>query len=275
MLAPRARRLVTALRRLRRDPEDVEAVHDARVAARRIHAAARLWLPETEERARLLRRTRRVVRRLGRARNDDIAAGFLNEALPGGMRAGHALSAALRDRRNAGRADLERWLTRGRIRRTEEAVGQVLARARAGGRTLPPGPAELRPFLRRVLSPGSGPGLTSDVAGAHAIRRAARALRYAHETLAAAFPPEIFRECQLLLRRLQDAAGSWNDRVMLLALVRKLGRKSGAAVPARLTDRLKKEMKVHGNGFEAALASLAGARDRLFGTRPTPGEEPR
>ncbi len=273
MLEPRARRLVTALRRLRRDPEDVEAVHDARVAARRIHAAARLWLPATEERARLLRRTRRVVRRLGRARNDDIAAGFLKEVLPAKRRAGHALSAALRDRRNAGRADLARWLTRGRIRRIEEAVGQVLARAR--GRTLPPGPAELRPFLRRVLSPASGTGLTSDVAGAHAIRRAARALRYAHETLAAAFPPETFRECQLLLRRLQDAAGSWNDRVMLLALVRKLGRRSGAAVPARLTDRLKKEMKVHGNGFEAALAGVAGARDRLFGIPPTPGEEPR
>ena len=64
-----AERLDVELRKIRKRPSDVEAIHDARVAARRLLAAGELWASHVSPWAGVRDRLPRILKRLGHVRN--------------------------------------------------------------------------------------------------------------------------------------------------------------------------------------------------------------
>jgi CHAD domain-containing protein len=262
-LAPFAARLLAELRRARKDPSKVEAIHDARVAARRLAAAAELWLEAGASRDRLRVRLEKCVRRLGRVRNADVALEFLEKGPEGEAPARRALSKKVRRELKAQRRRLGRWLTGDRVKRIKGAMSRALSEAGEGG---PPGPAALGRRFRAILRL---PGTTAPMADpkqAHELRRQIRQLRYQHESIAAAYP-ELDRATLLdVFIRLQDAAGGWHDRFQVDCLAASLERKAKLkASAASLRSRLRAEMKEHAARFAEAFADLVRLKPVLLG----------
>ena len=77
VLAPLVRTFLLHLQSVGRDPARERAVHDARVAGRRLRAAGDLWIPTHPDWKRLRRGLKRTIRSLGRLRDFDVALGLL------------------------------------------------------------------------------------------------------------------------------------------------------------------------------------------------------
>jgi CHAD domain-containing protein len=200
---------------------DPEALHDLRVATRRLRFALRLfapWMPPGRA-DRLRADLRRVALALGRVRDLDV---FL-QALPARMdRAGLAdeqrtgISTALRRRRAVGRAALVRMLNGRRFK----ALVLVLERVPLAGAE---GPArnEGDRMLRAALRKLRGWGRRADLSQAedlHRLRILCKRLRYTAEYFrdlyGRAFDGAIAR-----LIRLQDCLGAYQDAVAGAALL--------------------------------------------------------
>ncbi|MFI5371276.1 MAG: CHAD domain-containing protein [Candidatus Eisenbacteria bacterium] len=125
--------LESAARRVRR-AADPEAVHDLRVASRRLTAALALWSPRLPGRAavRARRRVRRLRRALRGARDLEVARAEIAERLPhlepATRVAVEALAARLDRRLAAENRRARARVTGGRLARIRRAVERAIAR---------------------------------------------------------------------------------------------------------------------------------------------------
>ncbi|MCE9583162.1 MAG: CHAD domain-containing protein [Planctomycetes bacterium] len=267
-LAPVAARLLAELRKVRKDLADDEAVHDARVAARRLAAIGELWLAAGATRDKLERRLEKCVRRLGRVRNLDVAIELLREGPPEDAGARRMLEKRARRKRREERARLRGWLTPGRLKRIKSALVAAVTGSSTASKA--PTPAALAPRLRSVLGLAGHGRPMDDAARAHELRREIRVLRYQQQAISACYPLPEDRALQALFVRLQDAAGGWHDRFQLNRLAEKAAAKMGdAAQLAEFRRRLATEMLTLAGKFETALADLVGLGPILAGRART------
>jgi CHAD domain-containing protein len=237
------------LRKVHRDPADVDAVHDARVAARRLLAAGELWAAPISDWAEIRDRLPRVIRRLGRVRNLDVALDLLKKGTEEDKSARKELTRVFRRDRREKRAEVGDWLTKKKVERIREAMKSVV-----------------REHFARVTSLFTGRPWAPSAEEAHAIRREVRRLRYAHETLEWAYKPEDFRRVVKVLQKIQELAGSWQDRCIIEKLASKAVQKGEVSVPlAGFLSRVQEESKSLSDRFVRAATELADLRDLIVG----------
>ena len=182
-----------------RDAEDVECVHDVRVATRRLRAALRMFrgsLPRKKS-SRWRRGIRKLTNGLGRARDLDVKADFLRGFLRGGL--APPLRPGLRRlllRVEQDRAALQPAVRR-RVQRFADGgvlseLRQDLATWRRGGdagaeHMLRQCQRHIQRCLRRLLERQDCLDDPNDLAGHHGLRIAAKRFRYTLEICAPAY----------------------------------------------------------------------------------------
>jgi CHAD domain-containing protein len=189
---------------------DAEAVHDLRVATRRLRAAISLLVPPSR-RDGIDRPAQRLLAALGAVRDLQVQERWLGEpgAAPRSLEAQHGRALARAGRRLA-RA-LSRW--RAAAPRLAKCFQRVAPKGRLGGhrmrrRLL----RDVDRMARRLDRLAGHPTETR----AHRARIAAKKLRYHAEVLAAAFPTAQV-EIREVMVRLQDALGELHDADVWLA----------------------------------------------------------
>ena len=220
------------------DPADAEALHDLRVALRRLRSTLRALAPLTGPMpARALRRLRKAARRTGPARDLEVFEAWLGEAgerLPAPWRGAHDwLGERVARRKAEALAEVHAGAVP-RVRRAVASLSHRLTGPERPARTAAPaaggaphafGPAlagllraqavALREAVRAVVG-------SDDVAGIHRVRIEGKRLRYLVEPLrglaAPAGPPPAEAQPSLdasdavtALKGLQDALGEWHD----------------------------------------------------------------
>ncbi len=206
------------------DPQDAEALHDFRVALRRLRSWIRSFRPLLDDtlRGRWRRELRSVVGATGEARDAEVLQGLVQEELgalsPRHRRAGAWLlarvapAAAAPDPRLAAAAGFARLAPHlaaglGRYQR-EVAQGR---RGRFGDAAAAAVRAQLE-VLRAALGAVEGP---DDVERAHRARIEGKRLRYLLEPLRQAAPPAV--EAVRSMKALQDLLGELHDVHVLSA----------------------------------------------------------
>ena len=279
-LGGRLSALSAAARRVRHE-QDPEAVHDLRVASRRLTAAIDLWTPVLDARGarRARRRTRRMRRDLATLRDLEVLSAIVRErALASTAEARPALEAVLADaerRLSEQRAAAPQAASRRRIRRVRRALDRSLRSASSPAAA--PSARELadahvgamRERAILALETGWSSGNDEDL---HAARIRVKRWRYAIECRAgiSTFPPvaavgdgpharaaqaadaalpRAEREFLKRLRSLQEALG----RIQDLALVRE--HLESAARRALLHSR-----PADAAALQSTIARLAPAR---------------
>lgn len=212
-----------AVRRLD-DAADEEALHDTRVALRRLHSLMRSYRDEFS--VHVPRKLQRAVRRLARASNPARDAEVQQAWL---LRQAHGLTATQQDGyrwllarlQPATLLELEENLQRGvrRLARKLQPHLRVLARDE--------GPAPLyaaacatraEPLAAETLAALAFIDGPQDVGGAHAARIQVKRLRYLLAPLRHDYPA--CEHAEELLRLLQDLLGELHDRHVLVELLR-------------------------------------------------------
>lgn len=214
--------------------EDIEALHDMRVASRRLREALEIFQfcfpPKTYDR--LYERVRRVTRALGQARNADVAVAYFSELLSASENLLEQV--ALQDilRRLAkcqarARAAMQKELDKvrpddlsGRLEKIFDKLAQnPPARQRGPRIVLLLARRLLAQRLREVFARQRAITGEEDAEGLHGLRIAVKKLRYALETLdfaAGENPKENLR----FFKKLQTVLGDLHDRDVFIALVK-------------------------------------------------------
>lgn len=261
-----ASRLDAELRRVARKPTDDEAIHDARVLARRLLAAGELWAAHVSPWANVRDRLPRFVKRLGQVRNLDIAIDLLKKGPKEDSSARKGLSRYFQKLRRKERARMVDWLEIRKIDRVRDAMRRVVREVKAKPVLNAPAPSDLAPHFARVMSLFTGRTWAPSSDESHAIRREVRRLRYAHETLEWAYAPGDFQKVVKVLRRIQEFAGEWQDRCVVEDLAAKAVRKGKVSVPlAGFLARLQSESKSLSERFVRAAMELAELRQKVLG----------
>ncbi|MBI3857950.1 MAG: CHAD domain-containing protein [Planctomycetes bacterium] len=261
-----AGRLKEELRKVRKSPANAEAIHDARVAARRLLAAGELWAPHVAPWPGVRDRLPRIVRKLGRVRNLDIAIDLLRKGTKEDAAARKALSRFLRRIRKEERARVAAWLKDRKIDKIDLRMRKVVREVRQKPVLDAPSPPDLAPHFARVMSLFTGRAWEPSSEEAHAIRREARRLRYAHETLEWAYEPEDFQKVVKVLGRIQEMAGEWHDRVILEKFAAKAIRRGKAPAPlAGFLAQIQAESKTLSGKFVRAASELSDLRQLIVG----------
>jgi len=214
----RSRRLMAPVRSGR----DAEAVHDLRVASRRLRAALSLLGAGGVRRARAWRKAiRRVTRALGRARDLDVQIGFLRAfraRLPRGVPPADVdgLLGCLLDRRREAQGEVIDALGRtrdsgvlgvlGRWARWRGAAGRV--RVQAAARSL--AALQVRRRLGDLMDLAPFVAREDAVERHHRLRIAAKRLRYALEIFRPLFGRALGRRIAAV-RELQSILGELHD----------------------------------------------------------------
>jgi CHAD domain-containing protein len=249
-----------ALARLE-SPGDTEALHDARVALRRLRGWLRAFDAELELPDRIRRRLRRLARATGEARDLEVAVERVEElalqaAGPRRALIG-ALGRELARERNRGRAPLRlevarRWAAVG-TDLERELSGEVEAIApRFGTACAAQVAAASAPFA--LPPPKAG-----DWAALHALRIAGKRVRYLIEPLREA-RPEV-ASLLVALKALQEHLGSVNDAVVLEELL--AAHAARAARSATLDRRTLAAARATLGRCAAASEQARAWRDRL------------
>jgi CHAD domain-containing protein len=261
-----AETLTEELEKVRKSPADVEAIHDARVAARRLLAAGELWAAHVAPWPGVRDRLPRIARRLGVVRNLDIALDLLRRGGKEDEKARRSLSRLLRKLRRKERARVGEWLSQRKIDRLQTRMKKVVRDVRQKPVLDAPSPPDLAPHFARVMSLFAGRTWEPSSEEAHAIRREARRLRYAHETLEWAYEPEDFQRVVKVLGRIQELAGDWHDRCILEKFAAKAIRrgKSAGALSGFLA-RIQAESKALSEKFVRAATELTDLRQLIVG----------
>lgn len=261
-----AGRLKDELRKVRRSPADAEAIHDARVAARRLLAAGELWAAHVPLWPGVRDRLPRIVRKLGRVRNLDIALDLLRSGPKEEAGARKALSRRLRKLRKEERSRVASWLTERKIEKIDSRMKKVVRDVREKPVLDAPSPPDLAPHLARVMSLFAGRAWAPSSEEAHAIRREARRLRYAHETLEWAYDPKDFERVVKVLHGIQELAGEWHDRVILERFASKAIRRGKApASLSRFLARIQAESRELSDKFVRTATELTDLRPLILG----------
>jgi CHAD domain-containing protein len=261
-----AERLDVELRKIQKRPSDVDAVHDARVAGRRLLAAGELWASHAAPWVGVRDRLPRLVRRLGRLRNLDIAIDLLAKGAKEEEDAREELSRHLRKSRKKERARIAEWLTAKKVDRLRNTLKDVVREVRQKPVLDAPCPSDLAPHYARVMSLITARTWAPTAEEAHAIRREVRRLRYAHETLEWAYESEEFQRVVKSLQKIQELAGNWQDRCILEKLASKAVRKGKISVPLTgFLERIQAESKSLSDRFVRAAGELADLRHLIVG----------
>ncbi|HLY11169.1 MAG TPA: CHAD domain-containing protein [Planctomycetota bacterium] len=258
--------LVGELRKVRRNPDDAEAVHDARVAARRLLAAGELWAAPAAAWANVRDRLPSIVRRLGHVRNLDIVLDLLRKGTPEDAGARKELSRHLRKDRKEARIEMADWLTKRKVDRIRSGMKTVVREVRQKPVLDAPSPSDLGPHFARVMSLFTGRAWAPSAEEAHAIRREVRRLRYAHETLQWAYEAEQFKRVVKTLHKIQELAGAWQDRCILEKFAAKAIRRGKVSSPLTgFLSRIQAESKSLADRFVRAAMELADLRQLIVG----------
>ncbi len=252
--------------------DDVEYVHELRVATRRSMAALRLFapmLPQKQNRAVLkdLRHTRETA---GTARDLDVMVAHHADD-PGSQ--GKRFLKDLRRRRAEAqkpiRAQCKRLSKHDRLRRRSE---RLLDAIRVRGEGAPPQrfDAWARIRLREVVEDffAADPTDPTDLAALHHFRIRAKRLRYAMELLAPAFPEALYNGLYPQLEALQDDLGEINDHAVAVARFEGWLEDDG-----RRAKRLKALLRVEHEALDRALDAFQQRWDRAQKTRLRAGFE--
>jgi CHAD domain-containing protein len=117
------------------DLDDVERVHDMRVATRRLRAALEIFAPAfpKKRRRKVLKRVRALADALGERRDPDVElellAGFAGEVEPGDGEAYDALVEDLRRRQRRANERLASFVTRKRLRKLQRRLSRLVKEA--------------------------------------------------------------------------------------------------------------------------------------------------
>jgi len=261
-----ADRLRLELRKVRRQPSNVDAVHDARVAARRLLAAGELWATHATPWPGVRDRLPRILRRLGHLRNLDIALGLLENGTKEDKPARRALGRHLRKLRKKERARVAEWMSAKRIDRIDKAMKKVIREVRQKSVLDVPSPPDLAPHFARLMSLFTGRAWAPSPEEAHAIRREVRRLRYAHETLEWAYEPEDFVRVVKLLNKIQEVAGEWQDRCVIERFASKAIRRGKVSTPLEsFLARIQTESKALSEKFVRVATELTDCRQLIVG----------
>ena len=214
--------------------DDVEELHDMRVATRRLRAAIALFgdvLPAEAERLRP--DLAWVGQTIGAVRDLDVQLQQLdrwtNVLTPSDQEALRRLRSLLEGQRARARGEMLESLDSPRYARLVRRLGTML-RSRSGARTAParavaPDLVEARHRALRKAKRQIGPD--SDAAAFHRLRIATKRYRYALEFLSDVYPGETKR----LIRRsvtLQDVLGAHQDAHVAITRLRDLAGNRGA-----------------------------------------------
>jgi CHAD domain-containing protein len=222
--------------------EDPEALHDMRVATRRMRAALRLFAAVLPARVadRLRRELRALGQALGRVRDLDVQIaqieswrGALITVEPAAL---DPFLGLLRERRQAARDELIAFLDSRRYVRLTALLRAWLARGPARGRpgtALPiraAGPELLRRARRKVVRQGEAIRPASPAADYHRVRILGKRFRYALEFLEPVYGPPA-RTLIRALVEVQDILGLHQDAQVCMAVLPALAREAGGGLP--------------------------------------------
>jgi CHAD domain-containing protein len=249
-----------------RENRDVEAVHDMRVACRRLRSALELFedcLPPRKVRT-WRRSLRRVTRALGEARDTDVQIQFVAAFLDGieeprlrpGMR---RLLLRLRQKRDVLQADvLEslRWLQqKGVLGQIEQAAGRVLVHGQLSQvdptdpRVRRRGDQAIARRLEQMLAYEPCIQHPEQVEQLHAMRIAAKHLRYAMEIFSPLYG-EDFERILRTVQQVQTQLGEIHDCDVWIAWL-----------PIFLEQERQRTVEYHGN--RRGLGKLAPGIEHL------------
>jgi CHAD domain-containing protein len=248
------------------DPDDAEALHDFRVALRRLRASLRSFRLELGDSVskKLQRRLRDVTRATSAARDAEVQLvwlgehrGELGQARPPGL---PWLVARLADRRDAAYVEI-RGNTIPAFRRLERrlrrALNAALADLAPGGATFGAAVARLlREHVAALEQELAAAQTARDADAVHAARIAAKRLRYLLEPVTDGSPGAATAVEQL--QQLQTLLGDLHDVQVLLT---ELGEAAAEAAAERAR-------RLHAVALRRAAARQRGARARL---RPASG----
>jgi len=261
----RAGQFLAEIKKVRKDPSDIEAIHDARVAARRLLAAGGLWAVGAEGWKDLDRKLPKLIRRLGRVRNLDVTIEIVlgEKSIPRADRL--AVEGALKKFRRKERARLSKWLTKSRLRALGRHVRDLSKYARRRLHHVRPRPEDLGAYFVRLGHLAQKAQKSHDREEAHEVRRELRRLRYAHETMQWAIPEGEFTRAAKLFRQVQDIAGRWRDLCILEEYTRVLRRKNGPAPLLNgMMTRVRSEAKTLSAKFLQSIPDVLSLRPRLL-----------
>ena len=208
--------------------EDIEYVHELRVATRRTTAALRLYadmLPRCRT-ARMEARLKQIRRAAGDARDYDVLAQQLSD--------GHSDAEAqrylekVRSRRRKAQRPIQAVYRRlKKDDRFDRWVKKLLRGVRPRGKTKaePKDPRFgewARTHLRRIVNRffKVAPTDDTDASALHRFRIRAKDLRYEMELLAGAFPPDFVEKLYPVVETLQQQLGEINDHATAQARLR-------------------------------------------------------
>jgi CHAD domain-containing protein len=250
-----------------RSGEDIEALHDMRVASRRLREALEIFQfcfpPKNYDY--LYERVRRVTRALGQARNADVAVAYFNGLLADSrdLLEQFALQDALRRlarQQKRRRANMQMELDKvqpaalfARFERTFDKLNQGPAPRRGPRTALSLARRLLAQRLRQVFACRRSLKGEDDAEGLHALRIAVKKLRYALETLDFAVG-ESAKESLRFFKKLQTVLGELHDRDVFVEMIRK--RAAKLKKQAFATHLL--------NGYEMISASILLQRQDFY-----------
>jgi CHAD domain-containing protein len=245
--------------------EDIEALHDMRVASRRLREALEIFQiffsPKIYDR--LYERVRRVTRALGQARNADVAVAYFSGLLPDSrdLLEQVALQDILRrlaKQQKRRRAEMQQGLDKVKpaelpLRFEKAFAARSSARPRGSRTALTLARRLLAQRLREVFARRRALAGEDDVEGLHNLRIAVKKLRYALETLDFA-AGENAKENLRFFKKLQTVLGDLHDRDVFAEIIRK-----------RTTKLQKQDFAGHlQNGYQMVLAEIASQRHEFY-----------
>lgn len=207
----------------RRAAEDIEHVHQLRVASRRAVAAIEIFaelLPRRRARW-LLKRLKEIRRTAGAARDDDVLAARLEQWSEQHPSVSLVLK-QVRRHREANQKPIRKIHRKLVKERFEIGLSELLERIRWRDASRPREPRlavaarqSLKIFLAKFVQ-ASQADLDDDLA-LHQFRIAGKQLRYAMEVFGAAFPPTFRQRLYPLVETLQELLGDVNDHATAIA----------------------------------------------------------
>ena len=219
--------------------EDIEALHDMRVATRRMRAAFRVFGDyfDPQAIAPYLKGLRRTGRILGAVRDLDVFRARIQaylDALPGSQQGSlDDLLAVLETQREAARQQMIAYLDSARYTRFKERFGEFVEAKELGSLPIAPDVGDVRPYRVRHIAPMAVYGRLAAVyaydewvsipnpalARLHALRIACKRLRYTLEFFEEVLGPETKTLIKEVVA-MQDHLGELQDAVVASGLLR-------------------------------------------------------
>jgi CHAD domain-containing protein len=224
--------------------DDVEKVHQLRVATRRAIAALDLyddWLPE-QPATWLTRRLKKIRRAAGEARDLDVLVAWIGKQIGD---SGRELCARIEVARAAAQPDVVAIAEKcEQANRFHRKTYRLLAGTKARGRKAKKQDVSFRNWAESRLGHVAEkffdalPSHSTDLSALHQFRIRGKQLRYALELLASAFGPELRQVHYPIVEKLQELLGRVNDCVVGDQRLRDWRRKTESHAERELLDQL-------------------------------------